>query len=335
MSDKDTSKERGTGSNAVLAVGLVLVTLAPVAVLAIAGLDAALLAAVLGGLTGMIAGVVIGGRFAVGVAIVMAVAQFFSYIALSNAIAAGVVMGITALLYGLVSRRGATAAVVTFPIAILITITAPPEAIINRPTSVTALVVAIGALIGCLWGAVPGVIVGRRITRPVLGGLSVPSAWIYAVTLAIVAGGATAFVVARDFQKGGEWLVLTIFIVVQPSVQRTWEKLLHRIGGTAGGFVIVAIVSVLTDSSALLYFLSIAFMVSAVVVKIESRPYWQYVLMLTPSVVIAEGATTDLLELDVVRLEFTLLGALISFAVLFVFRFIDVRLLPRAQGSAQ
>ena len=308
-----------------LATALVVVVFAPVAVFAATDLDAGSLAAVLGGLTGLIAGMIIGGRFALGMTLLLVIAEFAAYLALPHAVAAGVVMAVVALGYGLLARRGATSVGVTVPIAVLLTLTTPPGPIAHRADWVTALVVALGALVGGLWGSSLGAFAGRRMHRPTLGGITTSAAWIYAGTLAIVTGIAAAVVVQHNGQKGGEWLILTIFIVVQPTLHESFVKTLHRVGGTAGGFLIVAAISALTDSTALLVVLGIAFAIAAVTVKLESQPYWLYVLMLTPAIVLAEGASSDVLELDATRLEFTLIGAAIAVAILGMFRLIANR----------
>lgn len=308
-----------------LASALVVAVLAPVVVLVAAGLDAGSLAAVMGGLTGLPAGLVLGRRFAVGLTLLLMVAEFAAYLAAPHAVPAGIVMAAVTLVYGLLARRGATSVGVTVPIAVLLTMTTPPDAIADHARWVTALVVGLGAMAGGLWGAALGSFASRRMRRPTLAGISSPAAWIFAVTMALVTGVAVALVVQHDGRKGGEWMILTIFIVVQPTLHDSFTKTIHRVAGTAGGFLIVAVVSALTDSKILLIVLSIAFVIAALAMRLESRPYWQYVVMLTPGIVLAEGASSGVLKLDLTRLDNTLIGAVVSVIVLAVFWLITNR----------
>lgn len=309
-----------------------LVALVPGLVFEVGPLGAGSLAAVFAGFTGLLAGFAFGGRFAVLVATIAATLQFVAFPMASHPVGAGMVMAVTALLYGLSSRRGATSSIVFAPIAVLVTLTLPPDAISGRSTMVTAAVVALGALVGGLWGSAAGLWARRRVPHAAPNGVTAPIAWVYAIAMAVATGLSMALVLGTGTHQGGEWLVLTLFVVGQPNEHGTWAKALQRLGGTAIGFAIVFTVTSVVASPTVYTALAVGFAIAAVVARFESRPYWQYVIVLTPAVVFAEGAGTDVVHLDVLRLEYTVLGAIVAMAMLAVLRFV-ARRSPRLQRA--
>jgi uncharacterized membrane protein YccC len=184
-----------------------------------------------------------------------------------------------------------------------------------------ALVLAAVALVGGLWGVLAGMFIAQRMPRKPPVPSSFHLALTYGLTLGIVTGAAMAVVVAMQLQHGGAWMILTIIVVAQPGLHRTWTKTRDRLIGTALGFAIALAVGLVITQTTLVLLAGLLFMAISAFILLESgRPYWQFVTFLTPAIVLVEGAGTDVVATDMARIWFTVLGAAIAVAVLFVFR---------------
>ena len=170
--------------HAVEAVILVALPLAPSLLLPPLGLAGAVGTFIMGAMAGMLAGIMVGGRFAILVAVVIGLLNFLAYPAAPYAIAAGLVMALTALLYGLTARRGLTSVIVMAPISVCFVLAQPPVMLAHDGVLANAAVVGLLALAGGLWGATAGGFLGRRIPRPKRPVETLRMAIAFAVTLA-------------------------------------------------------------------------------------------------------------------------------------------------------
>ena len=211
------------GKRSVAAVILVLLPLAPSLLLAPLGLGAATGTFALGAAAGLIAGLMVDLRFGVAVAVVVGIANLVALAAAPYAILAGLVMAAVAMLYGLTARRGITAIIVVAPESVAFTLAEPPQVLANGSILVNALAVGGVALVGGLWGAGAGAILGRRLPHKKPVGVTTRRAVAFAGIIAAVTGVTMGVVVAMQLQHGGAWILLTILLVAQPGLHRAPE----------------------------------------------------------------------------------------------------------------
>jgi hypothetical protein len=255
----------------------------------------------------------------------LAIAYMVALPAASNPGWAGLVMAVAALLYGLTARRGLTPMIVTAPVAIAFTIADPPT-LQQGSMLADALALGLFAVLGGLWGTAFGSLLGRKVPRKVPPLLSWSRAVGFALTMAIVTGVTMGIVVATGIGHSGAWILLTILLVVQPAMGRTFRRSLERALGTALGFGLTLVAALLVSGQTLLLVLGIVFLTLAVYVKLDPRStYWQFTTFLTPGIVLAEGSGANVLALDIDRLGATLVGIAIALGLLVIFRLLGVR----------
>lgn len=240
---------------------------------------------------------------------VLALASALAVPAASNALAAGLLMAVVAGVTGVAAHYGTSAAVVMAPISVTFLLVERPAT--ESGALAGALIVGAVVLASSLWAVGVVALLGRGGDRPRLQEHSWSRSTLYAVTLAVTVGVSTAFVLERGLGHSGGWFVMTLLIVLQPYVQDAVRKTLERGVGTALGFLIAIGAIAVLPNETLRYIAGGLFAVLAsIALLVQHRPYWQYVMVLTPSVVLLEGAATDTMETAWQRLTFTLLGVI-------------------------
>lgn len=242
---------------------------------------------------------------------------------------AALVVGVLGVGAGLASRVNASGVVVLAPISVIFLIATPPQ----LPDEGMPGWLLAGLLAGgsALWGALAGLLI-RRLRPRASHDPASPLAWrrvrIYAITLGVVLSAAMYVVVAFDWQHGGGWFAMTFLLILEPYVQDARAKTLQRAYGTIAGFVIaIVLYLIFRDYPAALYVLGFAAAVAALTLRYATtRPYWQYVSLLTPAVVLLEGVRTSITETAVDRLGFTLLAVVLAIVLEMILAPLDKRL---------
>ena len=106
----------------------------------------------------------------------------------------------------------------------------------------------------------------------------------------------------------GGWLIVTILVIVQPSLGAGFKKAAHRTAGTVLGFVIAILIGALLPSGVLLYVVGTGFLMVAFIFMLQGRPYWLYATVLTPAIVLLESAGSTVDEVAEQRLGATLVA---------------------------
>jgi uncharacterized membrane protein YccC len=152
--------------------------------------------------------------------------------------------------------------------------------------------------------------------------------------------GLTTFIAAYFFPDStGAWAVLTILLVMKPKPTDMWQKARHRVGGTLLGAVLAAAVVIGMQElrlplSSLSAFVGAVLLILALSV-IRVRPYWQFVTLLTPSIIFLKSSGADTLDLDAQRVLMTILGTLVALSFAVVVRAINLKIgNPRSSASA-
>lgn len=230
---------------------------------------------------------------------------------------AALVLGATGALVGAASTRDASGPLVVAAIGIVFLVAEPPAlADIGWSPGWTLALATAGA---AAWGLAAGLFIRwRRSPHPrEPDPSSRDRAGAYAGTLAVVLGVSGWFVVSLDLGHGGGWFLMTFLIILQPYLQDAWRLTVERALGTvAGVLVAMALFALLQDVPVALYVVAAIATVTALTIRTTTdRPYWQYVMALTPGVVLLEGLGRSVIDTAESRVWFTLLAAGIALGI--------------------
>jgi len=253
------------------------------------------------------------------------VANLVAYAASPHALLAALVMAGAVLLYGLTLRIGLASVIAVAPVSVAFTISQPPTVLPHSSEIMNLLVLGAVCVIAVLWGAVAGTLVGRKVPHPPLTGTSWHSTWVYTVALTLECGIVALIVGQTKFHQDGAWVLLTILMVSQPGMHRTWRKVGDRLLGTFIGFAVALVVGVpLNGHPAALTLAAIVLLGIAGYLMLSGHPYWQFVMFLTPGVVLVVGASSNIVTTDINRVWSTFVGAALAVGVRLVLGAIGV-----------
>lgn len=300
---------------ALIAMGLLL----PGLLLFPLGINAAMCVFVYGVMIGFLLAMLTNLRLTLAVVAAFTVANVIGLTVAPYPWVAALVMAVAVLLYGLTLRIGIATLIVVAPTSVAFTITQPPALVQHGSVFANALVLAAVCIIAGIWGAAAGTVIGRRVPSMPHTRVSWRSTWVFTGALTVVCGIVAVIVELAHLPQEGAWILLTILIVCQPSVHRTWRKVGDRLIGTFIGFAVALVVALplpghpmaLTVAAIVLFGIAAYFMLA-------KRPYWQFVMFLTPGVVLVVGATTSVLSTDISRVWSTIVGAGIAVVMLLV-----------------
>jgi hypothetical protein len=113
------------------------------------------------------------------------------------------------------------------------------------------------------------------------------------------------------------WLLLTLFVVVQPFYAATVRRSAYRVLGTVLGAVVAALVAELLEGQPVLISIATLVVTAGAVWAQLTKPYWVYVTFLTPAVILPTSSQAEaLLFADVQRVAFTVSAAAVAVGVL-------------------
>ncbi|KRD35283.1 hypothetical protein ASE27_15990 [Oerskovia sp. Root918] len=195
-----------------------------------------------------------------------------------------------------------------------------PSGTVGASTSFGALAAMAGwVAFGGLWTALIGGVLTRGMHLP--GPKAVPrrAATYFAVALAILTGVATYVAMGWIDSPNSWWLLLTLFVIVQPYFAATLSRTAARVGGTLAGAVLAGLVAhFLSGSPGILSAVALVLTGAAAWAYLK-RPYWVFTLFLTPAVILQTSGGEDvLLSADLERALFTAAAAVVAVAVLAV-----------------
>lgn len=230
---------------------------------------------------------------------------------------AAVTLGTTGALVGIAAARNASGPLAVAAIGIVFLVAQPPATTESDVWSVATVILATG--VAALWGLGAGLVIRRR--RPPQakqpGASSRARVGAYAATLTLILAISGWFVVDLDLGHGGGWFVMTFLIILQPYLQDAWRLTVERALGTVAGVLLaVALYALLAEFPVALYLIAaLATVVALTLRTTTTRPYWQYVMALTPAVVLLEGLGTSVVATAEARVGFTLLAAAIAVVI--------------------
>lgn len=215
----------------------------------------------------------------------------------------------------------ASLALIGAPVVVLSTGAVPADASSEAVLSTAAWVAS-----GGLWATV---VARRPVAELGLSGpadVSAPAARVCAAALALLAGAITFVAMQWLDTPYAWWMLLTVFVIIQPDYGTSLAKLASRVAGTVAGAALAALAAVSIESQLVITIVALALTAAALWAYME-RPYWVYALLLTPAVVLqTSGGAGAIVDADLDRVGFTLAAAGASAAVLIVGRWVLRRL---------
>ena len=245
------------------------------------------------------------------------------------------------VLYGYAASRGVGKAALQLPILTPYFIMAPPP-LFASPPIIDATYIGAFLVIVIAAGAWTMFVLHFAAPASKIQHVDVPDRRIpilYGTVLGIISAFVMVAASASGLKSHWAWLTLTIYVLADPVQLLTWKRMFGRVLGTFAGFGAVTVLlligipeEVLQNFAPLTLWVCVYFMA-------VKRPYWQYTLFLTASVVLMNSKGMSTLLLNTERAGFTAAGAILSvlaaYLVKFIFRIFHQRALtiPVVEGS--
>lgn len=297
---------------ALIAMGLLL----PGLLLFPLGINLAMCLFIYGVMVGFLVALLIGLRQALIMVAAFTVANLVAYAASPRPLLASAVMAVAVLIYGLSLRVGVASLIVVAPTSVAFTIAQPPTVLPHDGVIANLLVLGAVCVIAGLWGVAAGTVMGKRIPNIPLSRVGWRQTWLFAGSLTLVCGIVALVVGLTDYRQDGAWILLTILIVAQPTIHRTWHKVGDRLLGTIIGFGIALVFAFPLQGHPMgLTLAAIVLLGVAGYMMLAGRPYWRFVMFLTPGVVLVVGASSNVIATDINRVGSTVVGAALAVGV--------------------
>ncbi len=189
----------------------------------------------------------------------------------------------------------------------------------------TAMMGAVVAA-GGLWTSFVGWLARRELPSVALHPVSGDVARYFALALAALVGLATFVAMHWATSPNAWWLVLTLFVVIQPYYAASLQRSAYRVLGTVLGAALAAVVAESLAGMPVLVSVATLLVTAGAIWAKLSRPYWVYATFLTPAVILPTSDETDTaLFADLERVVFTVGAAVVAVVVLTIGHLIVTR----------
>jgi hypothetical protein len=234
----------------------------------------------------------------------------------------------------LTAKRGIHSPVLMVPVFVSFLLVAPPTV---PPLSTVPAALMCGAvlILGGLWSTGGArALLGRPRSEMARKELGTPAAAAYGLIMGLILGVAAWAVLTFAKFHEGAWLLLTIIILLQPSPHDTFSKSLQRLGGTLlGGLIAVALILMDVESTLALVMGGVLIFGALSLRYVLKRPYWEYMTLLTPAVILLSSSGVDRLRVAEDRVAFTFIAATIALVVALGVKAVLVRRAPAAEST--
>lgn len=300
---------------------LLVVAVAPFVALTLWVWQGALGVAFYGVLGSALCWIIVGTRITVLNVLAIAVLSIVAMLCYGSPLATGVLVLALGIGYGFAASKGLGPALLQIPILVPYFAMEPPPLFSDATPTIDAgylLAVAFVVAFAGLWIAL---LLHLAMPHKTFKTPEVPDrnqALLYGAMLGIFSSAVVVAATIWNPESHWAWLVLTLYVLSNPTHLLDWTRLGHRVLGTALGFVLVIVIFWLPVPAAITTLLVIVCLWFAVYAQATKKPYWFYVIFLTASVVsmVSINSNHDLYAVE--RIEFTLAGALLAIAVAFV-----------------
>lgn len=228
--------------------------------------------------------------------------------------AMALILVLLGVLYGYAASRGVGKAVLQLPILTPYFILEPP-ALFNDPPAIDAKYI-VGLLVVMLATGLWAILIlhlaaGKRTLKHIeVRNRRVPM--LYGAILGVFSAAVMVIGTTTELKTHWVWVPLTLYVLADPQQLYTPAKMWGRVLGTLGGFVVVSLLVFVGVPDSVLLVLALPALWLSLVFMIIHRPYWQYAMFLTITVVLLGMSDVNTLLLDAERMGFTIVGAALS-----------------------
>ena len=301
-------------------VASILIMVIPTVVVVMIGWKSAGTLAMLAAMAGLFSAAGLRWRGLIPMTLVSGLGIFAGTLASDNPVASAAVMLGSGAILGGVNKWGLSVWNFMFPVLVASVIAEPPKVVTG--VEFNALITALIGM-GCiLVGGLLTMLVVKKAVQQTVPAYPLKVNVVYAVNFAILLAAAGYVASVMKSELPGMWLALSIVVIlIRPYQGETTIKALQRAGGTILGFLLAIGISASLMPTSLYYVIAFAFLEIAVLMRFSlKRPYWEYVMFLTPGVVLLSGSPSQATEAADYRLLATVAAALACLAVLGVER---------------
>lgn len=294
----------------------ILIMIIPTAIVILVGWKSGSSLAILAAMGGLFSVMGLRGRGLVLFTIASGVSTFLASLVSENAWASAVLMLVCGVVLGAVNKWGLSLWNFMFPVFAAAVIAEPPQLVSGFiPNAVLTAVVAMGCLVVA---ALLTMIIVKHPAQKEVQEFPLKVNVMFAVNLGLLLGAAGYFSSVYRHEQVGVWLTLAIVVImIHPYAGQTTSRALQRAGGTIIGFLIAIGIGASDLPDYLFYIAAFVFLEIALLMRITpSRKYWEYVMFLTPGVVLISGSPADIATVSHDRLYATILAALACLLIL-------------------
>ena len=294
--------------------------LVPTILVVLIGWQSAASLAMLAAMGGLFSMIGLHGRGMLLLVIAMGVTTFAASLVSSNPWASAVLMLICGAGLGAVNKWGLSLWNFMFPVFAAAVIAQPPKVATGTlPNALLTSGIAMGSLI---LAAVLTMILVKEPRQKEITVYPLKVNVMYAVNLGLLLAAAGYFSSIYRHEQLGVWLTLTIVIIlIYPYAGQSTSRAIQRAAGTILGFLIAIGVGASGLPDFLFYAAAFVFLEIALLMRIvPGKKYWEYVMFLTPGVVLISGKPSELATVSHDRLYATIIAAVACLLVLAIER---------------
>jgi len=219
------------------------------------------------------------------------------------------------LAYGLGHKTGISTLNFMFPVIVAAIIGTPPT--LSSDVTLNATLTAVVALGSMLISGLVVLLVMRTPQKknPTEFSRKVIAVFTFNVTVLFTIIG----YVASEYhsQVPGMWLAITVVMIMRPYIDSSFKRGVERAAGTLLGFFLALGVATAIPESLLYVFVGLLFIERAVLIKIRpSNTYWEFVMFLTPGIILLSAPPNLVTEYSDWRLSSTVLACLACLVLL-------------------
>jgi hypothetical protein len=294
--------------------------LVPTILVVLIGWQSAASLAMLAAMGGLFSMIGLHGRGMLLLVIAMGVTTFAASLVSNNPWASAVLMLICGAGLGAVNKWGLSLWNFMFPVFAAAVIAQPPKVATGAlPNALLTSGIAMGSLI---LAAVLTMILVKEPRQKEITVYPLKVNVMYAVNLGLLLAAAGYFSSIYRHEQLGVWLTLTIVIIlIYPYAGQSTSRAIQRAAGTILGFLIAIGVGASGLPDFLFYAAAFVFLEIALLMRIvPGKKYWEYVMFLTPGVVLISGKPAELATVSHDRLYATIIAAVACLLVLAIER---------------
>ncbi|MFV0434644.1 MAG: FUSC family protein [Leucobacter sp.] len=223
--------------------------------------------------------------------------------------------------YGFAASRGVGSAVLQLPILVPYFMMSPPGLFSTDDPKITPQYVlcVVAVIIGAgLWSVLvlhkaAGI---RHVKRLEVTDPRMPL--LYGTILGIFSAIIMILATTCIFHSHWVWVTLTIYVLADPTELVNWKKMSGRVLGTLAGFGVVTVLALVGTPDEVMLILALPALWFCLYWMVTKKPYWQYIMFLTLTVVLMNSYGVNTLLMDGQRIGFTIVGAALSVLAAFL-----------------